>query len=394
MNQNFRKRNDVAIVGIGATKFGEHWEKGLKELAVEAGLKAVEDAGISGKEIQLIVGGNMSGGLFVGQEHGGGLFADYLGLTPIPAIRAEAACASSAVALRIGYMAIASGIYNCVAVGGVEKMTDVYGPQATTALAGAMDQENEAYFGLTFPGVYALIARRHMHQYGTTIEQLAKVAVKNHANAVHNPIAHFRSPITVDDVLNSSMVADPLKLLDCSPISDGATTVILVPAHEARKYTDTPIYIKASAQASDTLSLFTRRDITTLDATVFAAKDAYRQAKIAPKDLNLAEVHDCFTINELIAYEDLGFCKKGQGGKMIENGETDIGSRIPVNTSGGLKAKGHPVGATGVGQIVEMIEQLRGEAGKRQVKRAEIGLTHNVGGSGSTVVVHILSRNK
>ncbi len=393
-NLNLKPHRDVAIVGIGITKFGEIWDKGLRELAVEAGIKAVEDAGLSGKEIQLIIGGNMSGGLFIGQEHIGALFADYLGLNPIPAIRTEGACASSSIALRVGYLAIASGLYDCVAVGGAEKMTDVYGPRATTALASAMDQEWEAYYGLTFPGVYALMARRHMYEYGTTREQLGLIAVKNHKNGLNNPIAHFRREIKLEDVYNSPLIADPLRLLDCSPISDGAAVAILVPAEKAKQFTDTPIYIKASAQASDTLSLFARKDICTLNATLEAAKDAYKQAKLTPKDINLAEVHDCFTINEIIAYEDLGFCKKGEGGKLIEEGETEIGGRIPVNTSGGLKAKGHPVGATGVAQIIELVEQLRGEAGKRQVQGAEIGLAHNVGGSGSTVVIHILSNKR
>jgi acetyl-CoA C-acetyltransferase len=296
--------------------------------------------------------------------------------------------------MRVGYLAVASGMHDFVAVGGVEKMTDVYGPQATTALSGAMDYETEAYFGATFPGIYALIARRHMHEYGTKRKHLSLVAVKNHRNAIHNPYAQYHRNITVEDVEKSAMVADPLRLLDCSPITDGAATVILAPADLARKYTDTPIYVKASAQASDTLSLFSRRDITTLDATVFAAKEAYRQAKVLPKDINLAEVHDCFTIAEICAYEDLGFAKKGKGGKLIETGETEIGGKIPVNTSGGLKAKGHPVGATGIAQIVEIVKQLKGEAEKRQVKNAEVGLAHNVGGSGATATVHILSRNK
>lgn len=387
-------KRDVAIIGIGITKFGEHWNLGLKELAVESGVKAVEDAGISGEDIQLVVGGNMSGGLFAGQEHGAGLLADYLGLNPIPAIRTEGACSSGGLAMRVGYLAIASGMHDFVAVGGVEKMTDVYGPQATTALSGAMDYETEAYFGVTFPGVYALIARRHMYQYGTTRKQLSMVAVKNHENALHNPYAQYRRKITVEDVNKSAMVADPLRLLDCSPITDGAATVILAPAEMARKYTDTPIYIRASAQASDTLSLFSRRDITTLDATVHAAKEAYRQARLTHKDIDFAEVHDCFTIAEICACEDLGFTEKGKGGMMVEEGETGIGGRIPVNVSGGLKAKGHPVGATGVAQIVEIVRQLRGETGKRQLSKAEIGLAHNVGGSGATATVHILSRNR
>jgi acetyl-CoA C-acetyltransferase len=261
MFENTRPRRDVAIIGTGYTKFGELWDKGLRELVVEAGVKAVEDAGIYGKELQLIVGGNMSGGLFVGQEHTGALFADYLGLNHIPAIRAEAACASSSVALRIGYLAVASGLYDYVAVGGAEKMTDVYGPHATTALASAMDQESEAYFGSTFPGVYALMAKRHMHQYGTTREQMGMVAVKNHDNALNNPIAHFHKKVTLEEVMTSQLVADPLRLLDCSPISDGAAALILAPADIAKKHTDSPVYIKASAQASDSLGLCSRRDI-------------------------------------------------------------------------------------------------------------------------------------
>lgn len=385
---------DVAIIGIGLTKFGEHWSKGIRELAVEAGMKAVEDAGIEGKDIELIVGGNMSGGLFVGQEHGSAMIADYLGMTPKPAIRTEGACSSGGLALRVGYMAVKSGMHDFVAVGGVEKMTDIYGPQVTMALAGAMDQETEAYFGATFPGIYALIAQRHMHDFGTTREQLSMVAVKNHDNGLHNPFAQYQKKITVDDVLKSPMVADPLRLLDCSPITDGAATLILAPADIARKYTDTPIYIKASTQASDSLSLFARREITTLDATVYAVKEAYNASGLKPKDIDFAEVHDCFTIAEILAYEDLGFAKKGHGGKLIQEGQTSIGGKIPINTSGGLKSKGHPVGATGIAQAVELVLQLRGEAGKRQVSHAETGLAHNVGGSGATATVHILSRNR
>ncbi|HDD45858.1 MAG TPA: thiolase domain-containing protein [Candidatus Aenigmarchaeota archaeon] len=381
----------VAIIGIGITKFGEHWDKGLKDLAIEAGIKAVEDAGISGDEIQLLVGGNMSGGLFAGQEHGSALLADYLGLNPIPAIRTEAACASGGVALRVGYMAIASGMYDFVAVGGVEKMTDVYGPQAMNTLAGAMDFETEAYYGVTFPGIYALIAKRHMHLYKTKQEHLAMVSVKNHEHGARNPFAQYQKRIKVEDVLSSPLVADPLHVLDCSPITDGAATIILTTAENAKKLSDTPVYIIASAQASDTLSLYARNDLTTLSATVHAAREAYRQAKIKASDVDVAEVHDCFTIAEILAYEDLGFIKKGLGWKLIEEGETMIGGRIPVNPSGGLKAKGHPVGATGVAQIVELVKQLRGEAGKRQVD-AEIALAHNVGGSGATATVHILSR--
>ncbi len=394
MMPGLKLNRDVAIIGTGQTKFGEHWNQSMRDMAVEAGVKAVEDAGISGSDIQMVVGGNMSGGLFTGQEHSSALLADYLGLNPIPALRTEGACSSGALAMRVGALAIASGMYDFVAVGGVEKMTDVYGPQATTALSGAMDYETEAYFGLTFPGIYALIAQRHMHQYKTTRDQLSMVAIKNHENGFNNPFAQYRRKISAKDVLASPMVADPLRLLDCSPITDGAATVILAPADMARKYTDTPVYVKASAQASDTLSLFSRRDMTTLDATVEAARRAYEQAGMTHKDMDMAEVHDCFTIAEICAYEDLGFAKKGEGGKLIESGQTNIGGKIPVNTSGGLKSKGHPVGATGVAQIIEVVKQLRGEAGKRQVSGANTGLAHNVGGSGATAVLHILSRDR
>lgn len=385
---------DVAIIGVGTTDFGEHWSKSLRDLAGEAGSKALKDANMDPEEIQFLVGGNMSGGMFVGQEHGASLFADHLGITPVGAIRTEAACASGSLAARVGYMAIASGMYDVVAVGGAEKMTDVYGDRATSVLAGAMDQETEAFHGLTFPGVYAFLANRYMHDYGLTREQLAMIPVKNHKNGILNPIAHFKRPITIDDVLKSAPVADPLRLLDCSPISDGAASLIMVPAEKAKEYTNDPVYIKASAQATDTLAVHNRRDMTTLNGTIAAAKEAYQRAGIKPEDIDLAEVHDCFSINELIAYEDLGFAKKGEGAKLIESGDVDIGGNIPVNASGGLKAKGHPVGATGIAQINEIVHQLRGTAGKRQVEGAKAGLTHNVGGSGATVVVHVLSSER
>ena len=387
------KKRDVAIVGIGSTPFGEHWETGLKELVAEAGFAAADDAGIRGKDIELVVVGNMSGGRFVGQEHVAALMADHLGLNPTPAVRVEAACASGGVALREGYMAVASGFYDLVAVGGVEKMTDIYGSGATSALAGAMDFEWEAYFGTTFAGIYALIAQRYMHEYGLTREQLAKVAVKNHYHASFNPLAHFQNRIKVEDVLTSRLVADPLRLLDCSPISDGAACVLLAPAEDARKYTDTPIIIEASKQASGTLSLFMRKNICTIEATTEAANQAFKDSGTSRKDIDVIEVHDCFTISEILSLEDLGFCEKGKGGKLYDDGQTYSDGDLPVNTDGGLKASGHPVGATGVKQIVELVKQLRGEAEKgRQVKGAEIGLAHNLGGSGATVVVTILRR--
>jgi len=278
-------------------------------------------------------------------------------------------------------------------VGGVEKMTDVLTEEAASILGLAGDYEWEVFKGATFPTLYALMARRHMHEYGTTEEQLAMVAVKNHENAVLNPFAQFRKRISVEDVLASPVIASPLKLLDCSPLSDGAAAVVLASEEKVRELKiDTPVWIRASAQASDTLALHDRKDLTTLLATRVAAEQAYKQAKVEPKDIDVAEVHDCFTIAEILAIEDLGFFKKGEGGKAVEEGQTARNAKISVNTSGGLKACGHPVGATGVKQIVELTLQLRGDAGERQVTRAELGLAHNVGGSGATCVVHILSR--
>ena len=383
---------DVAVIGVGLTKFGELWDKSFRKLTAEAGSKAILDAGIEGKDIDALYVGTMSAGRFVGQEHVGALVADTSGFCfeHIPAIRVESACASGGVAVRQGYLSIASGMNDIVVVGGIEKMNDVGGTSATETLVTAADQEWEAFFGVTFPGIYALIATKHMHDYGTTKENLAQVAVKNHANGALNPYAQFRRAIPIETVLKATTVAYPLGLLDCSPVSDGAASIVLCAADKAKEYTDKPIKIIGSGQASDTLALHARRDICTLDSTVKAAKMAYEQAKLTPKDIDLAEVHDCFTIAEICAIEDLGFVKKGEGGKAIENHITTLDGTIPVNTSGGLKAKGHPVGATGVAQIIEIVQQLKEEADKRQVKDAKIGLAHNIGGSGASCTVHIM----
>ena len=383
---------DVAVIGVGLTKFGEMWDKSFRQLIAEAGSKAILDAKIEGKDIDALYVGSMSSGRFVDQEHVGALVAEVSGFSHlhIPATRVEGACASGGLAVREGYLSIASGMNDIVVIGGIEKMMDVGGTAATEILATASDQEWEAFFGATFPGIYAMIATRHMHEYGTTREQLAQVAVKNHANGALNPYAQYQSPISMEAVLNATMVAFPLGLMDCSPVSDGAASIILCAAEKAKKYTDKPVKIIASGQASDTLALHARRDICTLDSTVYAAKMAYKQANLTPKDIDFAEVHDCFTIGEICAIEDLGFVKKGDGGKAIDANITPLNGSLPVNTSGGLKAKGHPVGATGVAQIVEVTLQLRGDAEKRQVQDAKIGLSHNVGGSGATCVVHIL----
>ena len=383
---------DVAIIGIGMTEFGELWEKSFRELVAEAGVRAIMDAGIEGEEIDAMYIGGMSSGMVVGQEHVGPLAVEVAGLEDlhIPATRVEGACASGGIALHQGYISVASGMYDIVVVGGAEKMTDVAGGSATNILASASDREWEAFFGATFPGLYALMATYHMHKYGTTPEQLASVAVKNHYNGSTNPKAQFKRKITVEDVLKSPLVADPLHLLDCSPVSDGAAAAILAPVEVAKKYTDKLVRIKASAMACDTLSLHGRERFDALPAAIHAAKKAYEKAGVGPKDIDLAEVHDCFTIAEIIAIEDLGFVERGRGGPATEEGITSLHGEIPVNTSGGLKSKGHPVGATGIAQLNEIVLQLRGEAGERQVKDAQIGLTHNVGGSGGTAVVNIM----
>ncbi|MGC8723781.1 MAG: thiolase domain-containing protein [Acidobacteriota bacterium] len=380
---------DVAIIGIGMTDFGELWHDSLRDLFVKAALEAMDDAGVD--HIDGLVAGCMSPGLFSGQEHIGSLLADYLGQAPVPGVRVESACASGGMALRTGIAYVASGMHDIVLCGGVEKMTDVSGAQATYALATAADQEMEAFHGATFPGLYALIATAHMHQYGTKREDLAQVAVKNHDNGMLNPHAQYRMKITVDQVINSVKVADPLNILDCSPITDGAAAVVIVPLEMAKKLKKKPIVkVAASAHATDTIALHQRDDLTWLKSTAEAAASAYKQAGVKPSDIDFAEVHDCFTIAEICVLEALGVVKKGQGGKATRDGLTARDGKFPVNVSGGLKSKGHPVGATGIAQIHEIVTQLRGEAGKRQLKGVKRGLAQNMGGSGGSAVVHIL----
>jgi acetyl-CoA C-acetyltransferase len=381
----------VAIIGVGLTKFGELWESSFSQVFVEAGINAIKDANIDGRDLEAIFVGNMSGGRFVDQEHVSSLIADHAGLNPLPSTRIEAACASGGLALRQGVMSILSGFHDIVVAGGVEKMTDVLTGQTTHTLATAADSEWETFLGTTFPGLYAMMARKHMEEFGTTREQMAMLSVKNHANAKNNPYAQFHFEVTVEDVMKSAMVADPLRLLDCSPITDGAACVILASEKKAKEFTDSPVYITGSGQASSTIALHSRKQIPVVDATVNAAGEAYKRAGVEAKDIQVAEVHDAFTIGEILAIEGLGFVDLGKGGKATEEGITKIGGKIPVNTSGGLKAKGHPVGATGIAQAVEIALQLRGEAKGRQTD-ADVGLSHNVGGSGGTAVVHIYEK--
>lgn len=377
----------VAVVGIGQTKLGEHWERSLKSLSAEAGALALQDAGVDGSQVQAVFVGNMSAGRFIGQEHLGAMAVDHAGLNPIPGVRCEAACASGALAFRQAYLAVKSGEYDLVVAAGAEKMTDLKGSGAIATLMGAGDQEWESALGFTFTGLYALMARRYMHLYGLTREELAEIPVKNHFHGKNNPYAQFQFEIRVEDVLRSPLIADPLRLLDCSPITDGAAAVVLASENIAKQF-EKPVWVLASAHASDTLGLYARKSLTSLEAARLAAREAYSQAGLKPGDIDVAEVHDCFSIAELIAYEDLGFAEPGKGRELLLNQETRIGGSIPVNTDGGLKL-GHPVGATGIKQIIELVKQLRGEA-INQVKGAKYALAHNVGGSGATAIVHIL----
>lgn len=383
---------DVAVIGIGDTKFGELWDLSFREIGIQAGLMAVADANLTAGEIDALFVGNMSGGRYIEQEHIGAVIADYSGMARdhIPATRVEAAGASGGLAIRQGYMAVASGLHDIVVVGGAEKMTDVPDAMSMAIQASAEDQQWEAIFGATFASLHAMIARRHMHDYGTTREQIAQVAVKNHKHGSLNPKAQFQREVTLETVLRSPPVAEPLGVFDCAPNSDGAAAVVLCAMEKAKKYSDSPVKITASTQASDTLALHHRADICTFDANRVAAERAFKRARIKPKDVDVAEINDNFTISEILAIEDLGFFKKGEGGKATEEGQTTFGGKVVVNSSGGLKARGDPIGATGVAQIVEIVTQLRAQAGKRQVKGAEVGLAQNVGGTGGTVVIHIL----
>lgn len=379
---------DVAVIGVGMQKWGELWEKSNRDIFVESALLAMDDAGI--EHIDSMYVGSMSPGIFASQEHLESVMADYLGQPYIPATRVESACASGGLAFRLAWMEVASGVSDVVLAGGVEKMTDISGGEATHALATASDMKWEGMSGVTFPGLYAMMAVAHMAKYGTTREQLAHVAVKNHQHGSMNPRAQFPMKITVEQVLNSVKVADPLNILDCSPITDGAACAILVPADKVKEYKHPGVKIIGSGHATDTIALHGREEIAAIRAAEVAGKRAYEMAGKTPADIDFAEVHDCFTIAEIIISEALGFFENGQGGPAAQAGETSLGGRIPINASGGLKSKGHPVGATGIAQIVEVTEQLRGASGPRQVKDAKIGLAQNMGGSGGSSLVHIL----
>src|SRR5580704_14748163 len=380
----------VAVIGAGKTRFGAFPDRDLRSLAVEAGEKCLQNGHVKPSQVEAFYLGNFAGPSFTGQNHLAPFISSALGIHEVPATRFEAACASSGSAFFHAYTGVGSGAYDLVLVVGVEKMTSQPTPRVTEILALAGDCGGEIRAGSTFPSLFAMIARRHMHDFGTRREHLAAVAVKNHANGALNPDAHLRKIITLDQALAGKPVADPLNLYDCSLISDGAAAVIVTAADRARDFSDKPVLVLGVAQASDYLALDQKADITTFPAVKAASRKAYKMAGVEPADIEFGELHDCFTIAEIIALEDLGFVPRGQGGPCSAAGYTARGGPKPMNTSGGLKSKGHPVGATGVAQICDLVQQMRCEAGDRQLARHSLGLAENLGGSGATCVVTIL----
>jgi acetyl-CoA C-acetyltransferase len=382
----------VAVIGTGKTPFGALADQTIRSLAVESIGKCLKNGNVKPDQVEAFYLGNFAGPSFVGQSHLAPFISAAAGIDGVPATRFEAACASSGAAFAHAYAAVAAGLYDLVLVTGVEKMTSQQTPRVAEILAMAGDCSCEGKAGATFPALFAMIANRHMHQYGTKREHLAAVAVKNHANGAKNPDAHMKKVITLEQALAGKPIAEPLNLYDCSLVSDGAASVLLAPLERVGEFTDKPVRVLTVAQTSDHVGLDQKDDITTFKAVQRAAKKAYEKAGVTAADIQFAEVHDCFTIAEIVAIEDLGFCEKGQGGFYTAEGRTCLSGERPVNTSGGLKAKGHPVGATGVAQICDLVSQIRGEAGDRQVQRNELGLAQNLGGSGATSVVSILAR--
>ena len=383
----------VAVVGVGHSRFGRRTDVNIGELAFESIKQAVDDAGVDKKDIGNVVIGSAGG--WYEESLPAVVVDEYAGLTGAGTMRVEAACASGSAAVKTAYNSILSGEVDVAMAVGVEKMTEVDTPTSVELIgrAGSYTWEFENY-GMTFPAYYALYAVAHMNRFGTTEEDLSRVSVKAHHYGAMNPLAQFQKEITLEKAMGSQVVSWPLRLYDACPLTDGSAAVVLASEETAKKLTDTPIWIRGVGYSSDTANLSRRDDYVGLQAAVRAAKLAYSRAKVSPEDIDVATAHDCFTIAELMAYEDLGFCKKGEGAKMIREGETELGGKIPVNLDGGLKAKGHPIGATGVSMAVEITKQLRGEAGRRQAPiRKGYGLLHNIGGTGHYAYVTVLSRN-
>lgn len=383
---------DVFLVGVGTTSFGELWEISLRELITEAGLAAVQDAGVAGAQIDAMYVASTSAGRLLGQQQLGALALDEAGLasTNIPATRIEAGDASGAAALRSAALAVAAGAHDVVVAGGVEKMTDVLEDDQTTALVSSADMEWEGFFGATLPSLYAMMARTHADEHGTTREQMARVAVKNHEHGADNPDAAYPFETSIDAVTGSPPVAEPLTMFDCASPVDGAAAVVLADEATAQELGGPRVRVAATAQASDALALHRRDSITTLESTRVAAEEAFGEIDGRPEDVDVAEVHDVVTIAELLSLESLGFYRPGEAATATEKGRTTYGGDVVVNPSGGLKARGHALGATGLAQAAEVALQLRGEAGDRQADGARTGLTQAVAGTGGTSIVHIL----
>jgi len=379
----------VAILGIGQTKVDEHWDKSLKELGGEACFAAMQDAGT--KKVDALFVGNMLSPLINGQNQLGTFFSDWVGMWQHEAVKVEAACGSGAAALRVGLMAVASGEIESALVLGVEKMTDKAGHDVTAALATAADADYEVDQGVSFVGLNALVMRRYMYEYGWKHADFAPFSINAHANALHNPNARLHMNITLEQFEKSSMVATPINLLDASPIGDGAAAVIIVPAEKVNSVPGRPrIVLSGSGAATDTIAVHSRKDPLFLSAAHASAKRAYEMAGVAPKDIDVFELYDAFSIMTALSLEACGFAERGQGPRLGLDNEITSDGRLPVCTRGGLKARGHPVGATGMYQIVEVVQQLRSECGPTQVEGAKVGMAQNIGGSGATAITHIL----
>ncbi|MCB0100877.1 MAG: thiolase domain-containing protein [Anaerolineales bacterium] len=378
----------VAILGIGQTKVDEHWDKSLRELGGEAAFLAMQDAGVD--KVDALYVGNMLSPMVSGQNQLGAFFGDWIGLWKQEAVKIEAACGSGAAAFRSALMAVASGDVESALVVGVEKMTDKAGRDVTAALATAADADYEVEQGVSFVGINALVMRRYMHEFGWKHEDFAPFSINAHANAMHNPYARLHEKVNVEKFEKSSMVATPINLLDASPVGDGAAAVVIVPAEKVMR--QPKIVVAASASATDSIAVHSRKDPMFLNAAYLSSKKAYEMAGITPKDIDIFELHDAFSIMAALSLEATGFAERGQGVRLGLENQIGIKGSIPVCTRGGLKARGHPVGATGMYQIVEVAQQLRGECGATQVDGAIMGMAQNIGGSGATILTHLLRR--
>jgi acetyl-CoA C-acetyltransferase len=379
----------VAILGIGQTKIDEHWKKSLRELAGEAAFAALAEAGM--KRADALFVGNMLSPIVNGQNQLGTFISDWIGMWGAEAVKIEAACGSGGAAFRAGLMAVASGDVDSALVVGIEKMSDKAGHDITAALATAADADHEGEQGISFVGLNALVMRRYMQQYGWKHADFAPFSINAHANAMHNPYARLHQTITVEQFEKTSMVASPICLLDASPIGDGAAAAVIVPAE---RLTGRRIVVAGSASATDTIAVHSRRDPLFLSAAYASSRQAYAQANVSPADIDVFELHDAFSIMAALSLEACGFAERGQGPRLGLDNEISPKGRVPVCTRGGLKARGHPVGATGMYQIVEVVQQLRGECGETQVSDAKIGMAQNIGGSGATILTHILRAEK